>query len=502
MQGQIDPVLGIYDPLLTTLAKMGYVRGQTLYAVGYDWRNSNRVSADLLDEKIGEQLSRVAELPYVNHDGKVDLVVHSMGGLVSRAYIQGYGVDNENGDAPIAYDGDVRKVVFIASPHRGFPIDYRTREGLTWDDYLYEGNEGHLRTLMNEVLWPILIQKKYDPSCFFAPGLPDTCGADPYGWSHDPERGIQSLAEMLPTEDVPAYLCSSLGAEGCAPGAAYPYGHEVNPLLNDMNATVQDLADALGPENIYVIYGVQNDTDHWYEVTAPPPTGWAYGRPITLDVGQDRDFETNEGDDLIPVYSTNLKELLDSIPPENVKRLSDKPARHKQIMYHTDTQSRYVPTFLTGQAISFTTPYKRPPFLIHPGQWLVLTDLCPVNLTLTDPQGRRVGYDPATGGVLEEVPDALYTGPGVEGQFIIVPRAPAGDYQITATGFDTGEYTLLVYRVDERGAWSQAIFTGTIALSQTVTHTLEGYVPAIFADTFDRADSTDLGPGWEEVAGE
>ncbi len=450
-QGQIDPVLGIYDPLLTTLAKMGYVRGQTLYAVGYDWRNSNRVSADLLDEKIEEQLGRVAELPYVNHDGKVDLVVHSMGGLVSRAYIQGYGVDDENGDAPISYDGDVRKVVFIASPHRGFPIDYRTREGLTWDDYLYEENEGHLRVLLNDVLWPQWIAKKYGAlrppeDCFWLPGSCEPEVFDPYGWSHDPERGIQSLAEMLPTEDVPAYLCDRLGTEGCAPGGAYPYGHEVNPLLNDMNATVQDLADALGPENIYVIYGTDWRTDHWYEVTAPPPTGWAYGRPITLDVNYDDDFETEQGDDLIPVYSTNLKELLDSIPTENVKSLSRKAARHKQIMYHARTQSEFVPTFLTGQAIPFTTPYWQPPFLIHPGQWLVLTELCPVNLTLTDPQGRRVGYDPATGGVLAEVPDALYTGPGVEGQFIIVPRAPAGDYQITATGFDTGEYTLLVYR--------------------------------------------------------
>ena len=31
----------------------------------------------------------------------------------------------------------MNKVVFIASPHQGFPFDYKTYEGMTWEDYLY-----------------------------------------------------------------------------------------------------------------------------------------------------------------------------------------------------------------------------------------------------------------------------------------------------------------------------------------------------------------------------
>jgi len=329
-RARIDPFQGIYNPLLENLEHMGYDDGTTLYAMPYDWRRSNRYSADLLDETITAQLAAVANVPYVNQDGQVDLVVHSMGGLVSRVYVQGYGLDDENGDAPIPYDGDVRKVIFIASPHRGFPITYRTWEGLTWDDYLYENDQTLLRFFMNQVLWPNWIRKQFDPTpaemqaagCYPAGGGGPGCPSSAYyTWSHDPERGIRSLAEMLPTEDVPEdYLCGSLDENGCV--GPYPHGHEANPLMNDLNAGVQDLAGALGSENIYVIYGTENDTDYWYSVNPPDTVLWAHGKPTILDVNYDIDFERPEGDDLIPVYSTNLRDVLDSIPQANVEDLA------------------------------------------------------------------------------------------------------------------------------------------------------------------------------------
>lgn len=35
----------------------------------------------------------------------------------------------------------------------------------------------------------------------------------------------------------------------------------------------------------------------------------------------------------------------------------------------------------------------------------------PVDLLITDPEGRRVGVDPATGEVIQEIPDVFYYGP-------------------------------------------------------------------------------------------
>jgi len=57
----------------------------------------------------------------------------------------------------------------------------------------------------------------------------------------------------------------------------------------------------------------------------------------------------------------------------------------------------------------------------------------PVDILLVDPQGRRSGFDPATGLVLNEIPGGSYTGVGTEPETITVPYV-MGTYTIEATG--------------------------------------------------------------------
>lgn len=49
----------------------------------------------------------------------VDVVAHSMGGLIARAYIAGLAVDETNRDAPIPYNGKIRKLVMLGTPNYG-----------------------------------------------------------------------------------------------------------------------------------------------------------------------------------------------------------------------------------------------------------------------------------------------------------------------------------------------------------------------------------------------
>ena len=60
----------------------------------------------------------------------------------------------------------------------------------------------------------------------------------------------------------------------------------------------------------------------------------------------------------------------------------------------------------------------------------------PVNIALADPLGRRTGVDPATNGVLNEIPGGSYTGVGSEPQTVTVPYV-AGTYLLDAFGLDT-----------------------------------------------------------------
>jgi Beta-propeller repeat/Alpha/beta hydrolase of unknown function (DUF900) len=72
---------------------------------------------------------------------------------------------------------------------------------------------------------------------------------------------------------------------------------------------------------------------------------------------------------------------------------------------------------------------------------IVFSIFSPANLMVTDPRGRRVGYDPTTGTVMNEIPGATYTGAGSEPQLISVPDDAQGGYQEMLTGTGTGSYT-------------------------------------------------------------
>jgi len=491
--GQIDPILGVYDPLLIQLQKMGYVSASTLQPMPYDWRNANRVSAHHLTEVIDTVLGNVANLPYVNHDGKVDVFGHSMGGLITRAYIQGFAQDDLNPGVAVPYRNDIRKVIFTATPHRGFPETYRTYEGLTWEMYLY----GYpvlgvplLPLAFDSLLWPGYIEKRwravhtpgvdYSVSCIRTPDGSYVCDRQSvlYGMSHDAVGGIDSLREMLPTDDSDnywPYLCETVAGGVCQ--NPYPFGRQGNPFLNTLNdpASLGLLAGSLGVENIYVIYGrdpgPDNYTDVQYDV-GPPPIN-QYGKVTSYQNGAvEQRLVRPEGDDLIPEYSMNLRLLLPGIPEENVAHgLFGNGARHKEIMYHSQVQNTYVPRYLAGLApLPFTTPYVG--LALHPTtQWWVLAALCPVNLTITDPQDRRIGYNPETGGVFQEIPGAVYAAPGSENQFIILPDPQGGDYRITANAFASGTYSLSLSQLGGAGPLRRWEVGGTVQQGETVNFT-------------------------------
>ena len=226
--GSMDPILRIYDPLLIDLQKHGYELNQSLFPFPVDWRDSIVVVADRLASSIPGFLETANQLGYVGEPSsgppatKVDLVVHSMGGLVTRTYVEG---DN--------YQDNVGKVVFIASPHRGFPDAYQTREGLTWDSFFQDNlYEASLGGGMDVILWPIMIGKRYQPSeaemdaagCQSL-GFISCPGAARYNWSHDQVKGVSSLLEMLPDEAVDPYLvCGDASGAQCTPLSPYPFG--------------------------------------------------------------------------------------------------------------------------------------------------------------------------------------------------------------------------------------------------------------------------------------
>jgi pimeloyl-ACP methyl ester carboxylesterase len=94
--------IGQYDGLMKTFAELGFREKVTLFVFPYDWRQSNfETAARLRDFVEGEQALA---------GRKINIVAHSMGGLVARIYVQ------QLGGA-----GRVNRVVTLGTPHLGSP---------------------------------------------------------------------------------------------------------------------------------------------------------------------------------------------------------------------------------------------------------------------------------------------------------------------------------------------------------------------------------------------
>jgi pimeloyl-ACP methyl ester carboxylesterase len=92
-------------------------RGREYYVFAYDWRQDNVVTAG----RLADLIDRIRE-ERGEPDLQVDLIAHSMGGLVARYYLR-YGrtdvlADNE---FPVSYAGaqNVRRVILLGTPNLG-----------------------------------------------------------------------------------------------------------------------------------------------------------------------------------------------------------------------------------------------------------------------------------------------------------------------------------------------------------------------------------------------
>lgn len=94
--------VNIFADLLTTLESNNYTLSDNLFFFPYDWRLNLDDTKDLLKQKIDEVKAQTGS-------NKVDIIAHSMGGLLVKDYINQYGKDS------------IDKLIFIGTPHLGAP---------------------------------------------------------------------------------------------------------------------------------------------------------------------------------------------------------------------------------------------------------------------------------------------------------------------------------------------------------------------------------------------
>ncbi|MGK7952650.1 MAG: lecithin--cholesterol acyltransferase [Xenococcaceae cyanobacterium] len=96
--------------------------GKNYFEFAYDWRRDNRVAARLLKKLIDENLPQWQEK---NPEAKVILIAHSMGGLISRYYLEHLG-GGEHCKALFTlgtpYRGSVKILNFLANGYKKKPL--------------------------------------------------------------------------------------------------------------------------------------------------------------------------------------------------------------------------------------------------------------------------------------------------------------------------------------------------------------------------------------------
>ncbi len=246
----IDPILHTYDDLIATLEANGYQKEKNLFTFPYEWRDSNVLTARLLKDKISA-VQTLCETAKSNNEittdlgqtdcTKVDLVAHSMGGLVAREYAQS-----------TEYRRDIDQLIFLGTPHKGSQKAY-----LQWEAGEFPPG---LRDFLAEQFFASEARRNGYKSIFEYIHL----------------RPILSVQELLPITDY-------IKDKDTGVTRNYPNNYPVNVFLESLNANTDKLLNS-GIKINNIIGNIGADTIN--SITVVPSSDdakWVHGEPDSFE---------------------------------------------------------------------------------------------------------------------------------------------------------------------------------------------------------------------------
>jgi len=216
---------------------------------------NNCTYGDISIEQLAGQLNNyIAGLHYTDGTpiNQVDLVVHSMGGLIARAYLAGKGQSSGVFSPPA--NSKIRKLVAIATPHFG---SFQAA---------YIGNQESEMALGNQFLWDLATWNQGQDDLRGVDALAIIGNAGTYGSTSNASDGVVSLTS------------GSFGfAQPDQRTRIVPYCHITPGLLTGLGmscANHQGIADINDPSHLswQILRSFLADTTAWQSVGNPPST--------------------------------------------------------------------------------------------------------------------------------------------------------------------------------------------------------------------------------------
>lgn len=382
----LDPITHTYDNLILSFKDNGYEKGKNLFEFPYDWRNDNVYTAEKLKEKIDE-IKEETGLP------AVDIVAHSMGGLLARQYIESD-----------AYGNDVNQLITLGTPNKGAPEAY-----LKW-----EAGEGFF-TITDKIAEK-LFQIEALHSGYLDLG------------KYIREK-IVSVGQLLPDY---SYLKEASSGET----RNYPNNYPGNMFLENLNNV--DNLDNLNKINPTIVTGNSENKDNtmvgFRVVESTEDDQWKHGMPENFyDDNTDQGIDYSKGDETVPYESATGIDIGEKIEIESTH--GDLP---------TKAQCDVIKKLLGKDKCEYVSTFDRILDIVAFGVF------SPVDIQVVTPEGwagKNILGKPES----EMLLDAYYTGSDAQNEFLTIPVSGSDekDFQIVTQGMGEGEYKIEISRITE-----------------------------------------------------
>lgn len=377
----MTPGIKVYEGIIQTLQNANYELNKNLFVFNYDWTKPiNLIVRDLKD-----YIEKVVDPP---QDTKIDLIGHSLGGLVARTYVQ---------NNP---DNSVDRLISLGSPHYGVPLVY----------YVWEG--GNLNRALNQP-WErigaslLLHLRKSGFSTTKAavnstlPIFKDLLPTFPYLRMNGVEKSINEMMEKNDwlinlNNPIPSHLYS---------------------LLNTFAGVIPDST----------LRWIQIENRNWLDEIL---NLWPDGKPNNQE-------ENANGDRTVLEESAQLHGA-NVIILENLN--------HRDLVETVSGQQE----IFNLLELSPTKIIPAPKVTYEPS--LVFQLASPGALLVFDSNGSPIGFG--------------------DDKMIVIPGAPAGEYQIKINGTGNGKYNLHIGQiVEDNDIWTTT--SGIISLGDEINYQIK-----------------------------
>ena len=479
---QADPLGHVYDAMIQTFKNLGYVEGKDLFVVKYDWRlmpgpldgnfdgHINGLDASTLSDNqfnyavdyLGWYLRQASQEYRAKYGAELDavnIVAHSTGGLVVRAYIQSAAYGGVY-DAGNNYSlPTIDQFIMVGVPNRGASKAWNPIHDNWIADVAYRAvlskiiNRAYQKVLAGQViqgpdhninLASITVNGNPSPTLFI-------------------EKYVPTLRALLATYDFINF------------GSGYVTLNndpaQRNDTILDLNAGL-DLSPS-GDSNSFasqtettVICGASGTTANLVmertgtaanDVLLPFTDFFANDASATDEWFEDQ-WLANGGDETVPLESCQEQFIGDA--RIDIRLFTGANTDHTGLMSNALVQSAILD--------AFQVKYQTQDISTGTGASLVnaisvISD--PAETILVDGQGRRLGYSQATG-VLTEIPGSVWFGEadgfGFASGTVVEPL------RLDLTGLGEGHYVMASVELAGKPAGG-AVSSGYLAAGETKT---------------------------------